>query len=148
MECPICGKNVKKLVKAEIEGSVIEVCENCARIYGKGISFVQESYSPKKKDKIRKENEIEEIFLVEGYGSKIKKRREELGLTRDKLAELLHEKESVIKRIENEEMIPNESLLKRIEKVLGISLAYESNEYKQERKTVPKLTLGDIAELK
>ena len=90
------------------------------------------------------------MLLASGYGEKMRKARETLGLTRIQFAEKMKEKESVIKRLEEEKMEPDEKLLKRIEKLLGISLTEEYKETKTitRKKNKGKLTVGDIISLK
>jgi len=70
-------------------------------------------------------------------------------LSRKEFAEKIKEKESVIRRIENEEMIPDETLTEKIEKFLEIKLT-KSYEAKKIEKTLKKteLTIGDVVEVK
>ena len=70
-------------------------------------------------------------------------------LTREEFAKKINEKESIIKRIENEEMRPDEALTKKIERFLKIKL----KEVYEKKKITGKprkgaLTIGDIIELK
>jgi putative transcription factor len=62
----------------------------------------------------------------------------------------LSEKESVIRRVEEEKMVPDERLAKKLERFLGVKL---SEEYRQEKRKLEKrgkldLTLGDVVEIK
>lgn len=70
-------------------------------------------------------------------------------MTREEFAEKIKEKESVIRRIENEEMIPDETLTEKIEKFLEIKLT-KSYEAKKIEKVLKKteLTIGDVVEVK
>jgi uncharacterized protein (TIGR00270 family) len=91
----------------------------------------------------------EEIFFIENYGNTIVDARRKKNLSREEFAEKIKEKESVIRRIENEDMIPDEALTMKIEKFLEIKLkkAYEA---KKIEKTLKKteLTIGDVVEVK
>jgi uncharacterized protein (TIGR00270 family) len=71
-----------------------------------------------------------------------------LNLTREEFSKKINERESVIRRIEKEEMRPSESLTKKIENFLKIKLTevYEKKKIR-ERPKKGSLTIGDIAEL-
>ena len=70
------------------------------------------------------------------------------GLTRKEFANKISEKESVIRRIEMEEMIPDEKLRRKIENFLDISLTEKYQEKRIETKTRKgRLTLGDVGEV-
>jgi len=104
-----------------------------------------------KKEKIAflKPYREEEIFFIENYGTLIIESRKKKNLTREEFAEKIKEKESVIRRIENEEMMPDEALTKKIEDFLEIKLT-KSYEAKKIEKTLKKieLTIGDVIEVK
>jgi putative transcription factor len=143
VQCALCGKEAK-LVKARVEGAVIEVCEDCVKF---GERIFEPVYKPvKRKVKL----DFEEKEIVERYGKRVLEARNEKGLSREELAKLLGEKESVIRRIEEEEMIPDSELAKKIESKLGIKLfeEYKGEARKVKSKKVPELTLGDVVEVK
>ena len=146
-ECNLCGQEFNQLNKAEVEGTVIDVCNNCLR-FGRKIEVPQQIYKIQKKIDFRT-LEQEDILLTSGYGEKMRKARESLGLSRVQLAEKMKEKESVIKRLEEEKIEPNEKLMKRIEKLLGVNLSEKYQEMKMTRsKDKGKLTVGDIIKVR
>ncbi|OYT42009.1 MAG: TIGR00270 family protein [Candidatus Aenigmarchaeota archaeon ex4484_224] len=147
VECPICGREVEKLVKAEIEGSIIEVCEDCAKKYGK---ILEEKSRKIKVIKDKEIKEIEEVDLIEDFFVAIKKRREELGLSIKELAKLVKEKESVIKRIEDGKLEPDINLARKLEKILKIKILskVERKRVGKKKEIIPKLTIGDVVEIK
>jgi len=143
VRCTLCGKETK-LVKARVEGAVVEVCEDCVKF---GERIFEQVYKPvKRKIKL----EFDEKEAVEGYGKKVFDARSKKGLSREELAKLLGEKESVIRRIEEEEMIPDFELAKKIESKLGIKPfeEYKEETRKARNKRVTELTLGDVVEVK
>ena len=72
-----------------------------------------------------------------------------MNLTREEFAKKIKERESVIKRVESEDMRPDDELIKKIEKFLGIKLRIPYEEKHIEKKEVKgELTLGDVVELK
>lgn len=68
---------------------------------------------------------IEMVEFVENYGAKIRAMREKLGLTREELGNLVREKASYIKKIENEEVKPSIQLARALERVLKIKILEE-----------------------
>ncbi len=117
MRCEVCGREAK-LMRVEIEGAELLVCSKCASL-GK---ILRDSQAPKTSN-IKYDYKLEEPFvLVENYGELIRKAREKLGLTREQLAKKLFEKESVIQRIEANELEPSNELVLKLEKTLGITL--------------------------
>ena len=145
MECNLCGKDVEKFFIIKIEGSKIEVCENCVK-YGELVEEVK----PKKVLEVKpKDVEIgTEEELKPNYGKIIVEARKKMGLDRKEFARKINEKESIIKRIESERMRPDEKLRKKIENFLGIKLTevYEKTKVGGKENKVT-LTLGDIVEI-
>ena len=90
----------------------------------------------------------EDSVFIDNYGKKIIEARERMDLTREEFAKKINEKESMIKRIEHEDMRPNQALTKKIERFLNIRLT-ETYERKKitSKPAKGKLTLGDIIEL-
>ncbi len=87
--------------------------------------FGKEVFIRREEEKIKKKPKTFEISLpeiVDNYGDIVRKAREKMGLTREQLAKILKEKESVIARIENYEMVPDDKLAKKLERVLKIKL--------------------------
>ncbi|MCS7095426.1 MAG: helix-turn-helix domain-containing protein [Thaumarchaeota archaeon] len=91
---------------------------------------------------------VERYELVEGYGEVVRRAREARFLTREQLAELVGEKVSTIKRVENGELRPSMELARKLEKTLKIKLLVESTDEAIEKalKRVPRQapTLGEM----
>jgi putative transcription factor len=148
IECSICGKESKKIYKAEIEEALVEVCENCLNL-GKNLGEIETA--PIEKKIIISEDKKEEIetIIVDNYGKIIVKAREKKKLDREEFAKKINEKLSVIKRVESEEMEPDDALTKKIERFLEIKLKIPYEEKPIGKKEIKgELTLGDIVELK
>ncbi|MCS7097544.1 MAG: multiprotein bridging factor aMBF1 [Candidatus Methanomethyliaceae archaeon] len=145
MNCEICGQKISKLVKIEIDKSILTVCSKCSR-FGTIVRKEKAVKSLKIPKPPRIQDEEEE--LIENFGEIIKKRREELGISREEFAKKLGEKESVIRRIESEEMYPSRDLLLKIERLLKISLRMKVEKVIEEKIPNFNLTLGDVAIVK
>lgn len=52
----------------------------------------------------------------------IKKRREEMGLSQEQLANKLQEKKNLIAKIEREEIKPDKHTARKIEKLMGVRI--------------------------
>jgi putative transcription factor len=84
--------------------------------------------------------------VVSDCSVKVKRAREEMGLTQEVLAKLTGEKVSVIRRIEAGKLKPTLDLAKRLERVLKVSLVEEVEVAKgsEQLKLKADLTLGDV----
>ncbi|RLG33561.1 TIGR00270 family protein [Methanosarcinales archaeon] len=129
MQCEICGKEIKGEAQyVTIGSSELMVCKSCAR-YG---TIVEEKKAKVAKSRVKSESrlyeqmdhEIEERMEgMEDHGRKIKEAREKAGLKQAELAKRINEKQSLLRKIENEEIIPTDEVRRKIERVLDISLS-------------------------
>ena len=145
-ECTLCGKKVYKLFLTKVEGSEIEVCESCQK-FGKVIKEIRPKIEQKPKIILEKPVETEELLRA-NYGRLIMEARQKLGLQRKDFALKIKEKESLIKRVESQQMRPDDKLRKKIEYFLKIKLTEVYEEKKLDQKPIkPTLTIGDIVEV-
>ncbi|MDD1675534.1 MAG: helix-turn-helix domain-containing protein, partial [Methanomicrobiales archaeon] len=87
--------------------------------------------------------------LAEGYNERMRAARMEKGLSQKDLAMEIKERELLIKRIEKGDLIPEDTVRKKIETVLGISLLESgSEEAKVKKKGQVTTTLGDLISIK
>ena len=149
MPCDMCGTD-SGLVLAEIEGVKLQVCSRCAR-FGKVIKRVQ---TPDPKAKRKAEAMQEEVVvppppewvLVDDYASRIRNKRESLGLKQEEMGTRLAEKASLLQKIETGGFTPGIELARKIERILSITLLEKTEQFET---TLPKakgkgLTFGDI----
>ena len=158
MNCEICGKKTKNIHKIVIEGTVLHVCSDCKNL---GIPEPELRIKPKitgitrktRKTKIKRSEQAfaDDEELVEDYNLIIKREREKRGWSQEELAKKLMEKESLIKKIENAEIIPEPRVIEKIEKLFGIKLRKRVSDLTERYKAGDQqfgLTLGDIATVK
>lgn len=126
------------------------VCSQCAR-------FGDEEWTPtppkppqKGRGSAGDLSKIEDITLVEDYGMRIKEARERMNMTVEELARRIGEKESVIKKLEKEELVPNEALVQKLRRTLKVELLVpEEGGFKiSSSKPVEGRRLGDLLKLK
>lgn len=167
MNCEICGSEIKgEPYKTKIDNSVMVTCKECSR-YGKVQSKPQPTNkrTPKGKNNNNRNNynnrpknqaysrktKEEEYELVEDFAKIIRQKREIKGLTQKQLGEQMYEKESVIHKIENGKMVPDEKIAKKLEKILNISIIEKTDSDEREFQDVRRFkeaTIGDIARIK
>jgi len=151
MQCDMCGAG-RELVKAKIEGSVLDVCKHCAR-FGE-IVRVPRSVSLHKKRPILKKKEDEKIaIIVPNYYTLIKNAREKMGLKQEDAAQKLAERESLYHKIETGRLKPSLGLAKKLERFFRIRLV---EQYDDNMKAViasapvrkDAFTIGDMIKIK
>lgn len=148
MPCEICGRNVETK-QAVVEGVMLDVCDDCSR-FGNVVE-IKKPVEKKEKKIIKEEIEEDIEVLVDGYPEIIKKARERKGLTQEKLARALAEKESIIQSVESGKIPLSFKLAKKLEQFLGIKLM---DSVKQPHKKVnlnfksENITIGDLVKLK
>lgn len=152
MQCDMCGSE-QRLFKTNIEGTILNVCGECAK-FGKIISAIKipEKIKPKKNIIITKADPEPEIIerIVDNFAEKIKAKREKLGLKQEDFAKKISEKESIIHKLETGEFQPNMELARKLEKALSIQLIEEyEEEYKAAAKTSSETpTIGDLIRIR
>ena len=163
-ECPICGSIIwGKGQRVLLEGAKITVCHNCAQ-HGVKIrkpptnTQVRKAVAYQKK-KPAKQNTLNKDFvsnleLIPDFASKIRNKRNSLGLNQDQFAQKLNEKPSLLRRIETGKVEPTIKLAKKIEEIYNLKLLKKIDELEvntQNTKYLKKSTgtsLGDIAFIK
>jgi putative transcription factor len=157
MQCEICGAEVSgKLSRIVIDGSMLEVCKNCERF---GEAESKWSSVPKKVVPLKRAFRTRRpaprdafrdlVEIVPEYGRVVREGRERLGLTPEELGLRIKEKSSLILKIERHELIPEDSVRKKLEKELKIKLTDEASDADWKPGRGGKgLTLGDIASIK
>jgi len=156
-QCEICGAEIAGLPqRIVIDGSALEVCKGCAR-FGKP----EDKWSPVPKKMVPVERAFtvrrprprdhfrDLVELVPEFGHKIREARESLNLTPEELGARIKEKAALLKKIEREEISPEDEVRKKLEKELNIKLTDQVNEAKVKSGSRSRgLTLGDIASIK
>ncbi|MEM1581769.1 MAG: multiprotein bridging factor aMBF1 [Candidatus Bathyarchaeia archaeon] len=172
MQCEVCGREIiGKPHRVIIEGAKMVTCGECARLGSdywipekKTLQEIKPSLRKTVKSvaDIRRESHggsfsrsipSEGFEITEGFGLIVKKAREKLGLTPEDLGKKIGEKESVIKKIESEKMVPDFRLATKLERALRIKLLTKPSEPELDKpvsviereKTV---TIGEIVNLR
>jgi len=145
--CDICGKDLE-LFRVRIEGSLVNACENCSR-FGYVISHAgvleRNETGTSKTTKNKIEEEIVE-FPVENLGDLIENHRGKMNLSQKELALKLNEKESIIQKIENDQIIPDVKLINKLEKFFHVKLTEKNKieKVKIKNEEAEAFTLADF----
>ena len=118
----MCGRQ-GSLVKANVEGILLEVCDLCAG-HGKVVKEPEQVYV-KRKTYTYDENfgvPVYEEVIISDYSKLVKDAREKLGLTHQELGQKMAERESVISNVETGSLRPDMMLVKKLQRALGIKL--------------------------
>ncbi len=159
MQCEICGAEIRgKPICITIDNSELQVCQKCAP-YGKPVDKrtpVSRKVSPVVRTVPRSEKKPRKDFfdilkdeLLDNYDQIIREARGARGWSQEDLAENIKEKASLIKKIERREIVPEDTVRKKLEHTLNIKLTERVDVAEQEVSHMRKdTTLGDIVKIK
>jgi len=89
------------------------------------------------------------VEIVPDFGRKIKESRESQDLSLEELAVRIKEKATLLRKIEREEISPEDDIRKKLERELKITLTDQASEARVKSGLSGRgLTLGDIASIK
>lgn len=149
--CEMCGREYSTLMRAKIEGAILDVCNSCAMkgtiVDIPGMSGVRNARAtpPEREIKIA----VDEV--VSGFGKIIRDARAKKEWDVKKLAEVLHAKESLMHKIENEKIKPDMELAHKIEHALHVHIIQKSDsgeDAKGAGGVNGGMTLGDFVKVK
>lgn len=149
MQCEMCGSDTSSSTKVKIEGAVLKVCDSCKDL-GQEVKTSSNKKKKKKKSSSSRRKGNSEV-LVPDYGEKLKEAREEEQLSIKEVADELNEKQSLIKKIEQQELKPDKSLAAKLSDRFNITL-YTNPEVSNhgsatENSNSKKATLEDVADI-
>ena len=154
--CEVCGKQTQMLRVVLIEGSELNACPDCSK-FG-----VERSPKPKRTtaapvhvsealEKREKRAQTFDVFqqgseeLAVDFSQRIRKARERLNWTPEELGKKINEKKSVILKLEAGQMRPDDNLIRKVERALGIKLKERPAQSAAPRAAGHRgLTLGDL----
>jgi uncharacterized protein (TIGR00270 family) len=144
-ECELCGKKTDSATVVIIEDVEFRVCDRCAD----GKKVVSKPRQRAQQLQQRRTGDEQEEILIANYGEAIRKGREKMDLPLKVVAEMLNEKYSLLRRIEEQQARPPTELCKKLERLLGIKLTENAKDYEdkgsaQQQKAGGKPTIGDF----
>lgn len=94
-------------------------------------------------------DEMDEV--AQDYDERIRNARESKGLTQEELAKQLNEKASLIRKLERGDVLPSDSIQRKLERKLGINLSMGGSDDDTEwsgGSSTGGTTLGDVVRRK
>jgi len=138
MICEMCGKEGGTTKPVFIEGTKLHVCQNCMRFGeeykaqgGKaaGTAAPNASVIEERLQRREKRMQTKDVYagtqsveLVDDYGKAVREARTAKGMDLEQFAASINEKKGIIAKIETNHLVPDEKLMRKIEKALGIKL--------------------------
>jgi putative transcription factor len=134
----MCGKEFPVTKPMLVEGTKLNLCQNCARFGDeyKAANAPAGSAVPKSviEDRLqRRERRMQtrDIYsattweLKDDYGSVVRNAREAKGMDLDEFSKSILERRNNIARIEANDLVPDDKLINKLEKALNITLREE-----------------------
>lgn len=142
----MCGKD-SGCVPVIIEGVDMLVCDSCSG-FGRVMQrpqtpkFVKRSAERQKRPLFKQE----EVYVIDEYGSILKRARQSQGLLMKDFCKELNIKESHYGNVESGKTKPSIELAKKLERKLGVTILGSSGaeEYEVESSDGGALTIGDM----
>ena len=146
MICEMCGKDVSGLTPTRVEGTILQLCADCAK-FGQAVVRVgpaipaahgaDEVYLEPQRAAVyrpRRSTEERDVFadmpemeLSPDWYRRIRQAREHLGWTPEEFGKRLNEKKSLVLKVEAGSFRPSDAILKKIERLLKIRLTVDPN---------------------
>ena len=177
VQCEMCGAETGSPKTVKIEGAELDVCDDCAdfgtEVQTQDTSSTSTKYSTSSSSGSSSSSsssggrsggssggggggsrrdmfdEMDEV--VQDYDDRIRDSREGQGLTQEELADQLNEKASLIRKLERGDVLPSDSVQRKLEKALDISLSAggsgDDSEWSGGSST-GETTLGDVVKRK
>jgi putative transcription factor len=162
MICEMCGKNVTFCKKVTIEGVQLEVCSECAKFgIESKMKEAEKEAAPKPiitqrlevREKRSRPRDIYEAGmreeLVDDYAARIRNARSKKGMTQKELAMKINERVTVLSKVESGDMRPDDGLVGKLTKELGIILKEKVPEVLSQKSggKSGSLTLADLIKM-
>ena len=160
MICEMCGKDVTFVKKVTIEGVMLDVCSECAKFGIESKKEVPKEQGPKPiiaqrlevREKRARPRDVLEKFdsedIVEDYAQRIRAAREKTGMSLKDLAMKINERVTILSKIEAAQMRPDEKIIAKLQRELGIVLKEKVPEVVAAKEsTRASLTLADLIKM-
>lgn len=161
MTCEMCGKPLPITATIEVEGARMRVCQGCQR-FGRviappaaapaGATRADASQRLQRSAKRMAEKPVpleSDEELVEAFGERVRKAREQRRLSLDDVAKAINEKKSLLHKIETEHVHPDPVVTRKLEAALGVRLREKVEEVHTEKyRPRSGITIGDLIKMK
>jgi len=161
LQCELCGTATSGLRAVAIEGTVLRVCASCQRF---GVTVVVPETRRSAGDPLiaerlvaraRRQEPKDILVGLEGdddlasdLGMRVRQAREVRGWKQAELAAKIQERASVVANLESGSLVPDDALLRKLERALGLKLKEKVGKVAAKKYGGPgSQSLGDLAGL-
>jgi len=145
--CELCGKETTRTDPVQIEGTTLCVCKDCSKFGDHAKQGTKEQPSKiiiqsrlENRERRMKSKDVYEAEtvneLADDYPERIRHAREQHGWKQEEMAQKMSEKLSLVQKVERGDIKPDDALVKKLEKTLGISLMEKVSLVKPEKKAM------------
>jgi putative transcription factor len=143
--CEMCGKDTTLLTPVRVEGSVLQLCADCAK-FGQAVVRPagpaaplrdrDDDYPeprgavmlrPRRTEERDVFSDMPDMELSPDWSKRIRQQRERLGWTPEEFGKRLNEKKSLVLKVESGSFRPSDAILRKIERLLKIRLTVDPN---------------------
>lgn len=136
MICEMCGKEVPQTREVIVDGARLSVCPSCAR-FGEAVGGapsrpgapVTQAVIDQRLERRERRMQSRDIYsgsttveIVEDYGGVIRRAREARGMDLKTFANEIQERQGLLAKVEANNQVPDDKLIRKIEKALDIKL--------------------------
>ncbi len=157
--CEICGRECKSTREISLEGACLQACSRCAQL-GEPVQrrkkpssqtrpIAKPRSSSTRYTTVRPRSQRRELVPVEDFTKLIRRAREERKWSQKDVANKLHERTSVITKVESGKMAPTINLARKLERLFKLTLLEETESI--DLSPTPShstATLGDVVQIK
>ncbi|MFX1565066.1 MAG: multiprotein bridging factor aMBF1 [Promethearchaeota archaeon] len=164
--CEICGRECHSTREITLEGATLYACNRCAELGQPVHRTKKQGYSASTPPRSRPVSisrpsstirhtgsrsrlQQRELVPVENFTKIIRKAREQKGWSQRDVANQLHERTSLITKVESGKMTPTISLARKLERLYKVTLLEEAESVDLSPMPSPSsATLGDVVQIK
>ncbi|MFX1510716.1 MAG: multiprotein bridging factor aMBF1 [Promethearchaeota archaeon] len=164
--CEICGRECHSTREITLEGATLYACNRCAELGQPVHRTKKPGYSASAPPKsrpvsiphpssttrhtgLRSRPQRRELVPVENFTKLIRRAREERGWSQRDVANQLHERTSLITKVESGKMAPTITLARKFERLYKLTLLEEAESVDLSPSPSPSsATLGDVVHIK
>ncbi|MFX0169159.1 MAG: multiprotein bridging factor aMBF1 [Candidatus Hodarchaeota archaeon] len=157
--CEICGRECRSTREISLEGAELFACNRCAEL-GEPVHRPKPAVGPPStvlktrptsalRPSHRPRPQSRELVAVDNFSQLIRKAREQQGMSQKDVAGKLHERTSIIAKLESGKLTPTISLARKLERLFKLTLLEEAESLDLSPVTSQSsTTLGDVVEIR
>lgn len=164
--CEICGRETQSTQEISLEGAKLQACSRCAKLgeptrRPKPASSIPQYTTPvqpgsrrprlhpPRQKPFRRRRTERELVAVENFPRLIRTAREQRGMSQKEVAHKLHERTSIIAKLEGGKMSPTIMLARKLERLFKLKLLEEAESVDLSLSSPSRTTtLGDVVEVR